>query len=302
MSVFLGDELAEIFDAIEAKAHYENREHHELETGVTVLPHFLKDTTDRNRTSPFAFTGNKFEFRMLGSSCSIAGPNIVINTIVAESLKNFADELEPYAATGEADFKARLWKVLRRNLREHKRVIFNGDNYSEEWVHEAARRGLSNTPDSTAAFAALVSQKSIELFTRHHVFTESELHARYDINVENFSKAINIEAFTMVDILKGQIIPAILAYQQSILDVLNGKGDNFDTSLEKFLLENISRLSAELLRELVAFDEILAEEKGQSKIIPAMQKLRRVTDELETLTAKKYWPLPSYGELLHSVI
>ncbi|MCL2224020.1 MAG: glutamine synthetase III [Defluviitaleaceae bacterium] len=310
MSVFLGDELAEILEAIESKEQYENKEHHELETGVTVLPHFLKDTTDRNRTSPLAFTGNKFEFRMLGSASSIAGPNIVINTIVAEALRQFADELEPFAAISDADFTARLWKLIRRVLREHKRIIFNGDNYSDDWVAEAARRGLSNIPDSTGSFGALISEKSIELFARHNVLRESELHSRCDIHLENFCKAINVEAYTMVEMLKGLIIPAVLEYQQTLITLLNAKKGEFDTSLETHLLENISRLSAELLTALTAFDEILIGKNGHpnpgeyysGKIIPAMQTLREITDKLETLTAKKYWPLPTYGELLHSVV
>jgi glutamine synthetase len=310
VSVFIGDQLTEILNALEAKEQYENKEHHELETGVTVLPNFLKDTTDRNRTSPFAFTGNKFEFRMLGSASSIAGPNIVINTIVAESLLKFADELEPFVENN-ADFNSKLWKLLRRNLREHKRIIFNGDNYSDDWVDEAARRGLLNIPASTGAFCALISQKNIELFARHNVFAETELRSRYDIHLENFRKAINVEAFTMVDMAKGLIIPAVLAYQKDLLDVLNAKKSEFDTSLEKYFLENISRLSSELLQKLTTLEELLASKGNLSppesatffgeKIIPAMQNLRTVTDELETLTAKKYWPLPAYGDLLHSV-
>jgi glutamine synthetase len=312
MSIFLGDELTEILDALEAKADYETREHHELETGVTVLPNFLKDTTDRNRTSPFAFTGNKFEFRMLGSACSTAGPNVAVNTAVAESLRLFADELEQHSAS-EAEFRARLWKILRRCLREHKRIIFNGDNYSAEWVEEAERRGLSNIPAAAAAFPALVSPKVVALFTQHNVLTEGELRSRCDIHYENFCKAVNIEAFTMVELLKGSIIPAVLAYQQELVNLLNAKEGNFNASLEKFLLEKISNLSAELLKNGNALDKILAEKSGipkdlpqladyySNKVIPAMQDLRKVVDELETLVAKKHWPLPSYGELLHSV-
>jgi len=309
MSIFLGDELTEILDAIESKADYETRVHYELKTGVTILPNFLKDTTDRNRTSPLAFTGNKFEFRMVGSSFSVAGPNIVINTSVAESLRLFADELEQ---TSEAAFNARVWKILRRTLREHKRIIFNGDNYSTEWEAEAARRGLSNTPCSQAAFAALISQKSVELFSRHSVLSENELHSRYDIHIENFCKTINVEAFTMAELLKGEIIPAVLAYQQELVSLLNAKGNNFDASLEKFLLDHISLLSATLLEKLLAFDGVLAGKCGlappalaeyySTKILPAMQALRTTTDELESVVAKKHWPLPSYGELLHSVI
>lgn len=313
ISIFLGNEHEEILNALEAKAHYKNKEHCELETGVTVLPNFLKDTTDRNRTSPFAFTGNKFEFRMVGSSFSIAGPNIVINTTVAESLRQFADELEQYVDPGDfLQFNSRLWKLLRRNLREHKRIIFNGDNYSAEWIDDAARRGLSNISTAEESFSALISPKSVELFARHNVFNESELHSRYDIHLENFCKTVNVEAFTMLDLLKGFIIPAVIGYQRELVSLLDGKKDEFDTSLEKFLLENISKLSAKLLQHLAILDKLLAD-KGKvssptladyysKKVLPAMANLRLVTDELETLVAKKYWPLPSYGELLHSVV
>jgi glutamine synthetase len=310
MSIFLGDELMEILNALEAKEQYENKETHELETGATVLPNFLKDTTDRNRTSPFAFTGNKFEFRMVGSASSIAGPNIVINTTVAESLRQFADELERFIED-EAEFSARIWKILRRTLREHKRIIFNGDNYSAEWVNEAAFRGLSNIPDSAGAFASLISEKSVRLFTRHKVFTADELNSRYDIHLENFCKAINVEAFAMVEILKGLIVPAVLAYQQELANLLAIKTGDFDTTLERFFLENISELSGKLLNNLTFLEKILSEKTKKTpadlanfysgKVIPAMSKLRAVADELETLTAKKHWPLPSYGELLHSV-
>ena len=310
MSIFLGDELAGIMDALEAKSTYENKEHHELETGVTVLPHFLKDTTDRNRTSPFAFTGNKFEFRMVGSSFSIAGPNIVINTTVAEALRQFADELDNQEDS--AQFNKKVWKLLRRTLLEHKRIIFNGDNYSKEWIDEAAKRGLSNITESAKAFSALVSPKSIELFTRHNVFTEGELFSRHDIHLENYCKALNVEAFTMAELLKGSIIPAVFSYQQELITLVNAKGSEFDNSLEKFFLKNISRISADLLHQLTTFDEILADktdlpppqlaEYYSRRIIPAMENLRHLTDELETLVAKKHWPLPSYGELLHSVV
>ncbi|MCL2198230.1 MAG: glutamine synthetase III, partial [Defluviitaleaceae bacterium] len=307
ISIFLGDELEGILNAIESKEEYENIEHHELETGATVLPNFLKDTTDRNRTSPFAFTGNKFEFRMLGSSFSIAGPNIAINTTVAESLRQFADELDNYK---KEEFTPRVWKIIRRTLRDHKRIIFNGDNYSSEWAEEAARRGLSNTPAAADAFCALIAPKCVEMFTRHNVLTEGELNSRCDIHHENFCKTINVEAYAMVELLKGAIIPAVIAYQNELADLLNKKSE-YNTSLEKYLLENISNLSATLLENLKSLESNLSEKTKQSpkdhasyyskKVIPAMAALRKTADELETLVAKKHWPLPSYGELLHSV-
>ncbi|MCL1863669.1 MAG: glutamine synthetase III [Defluviitaleaceae bacterium] len=299
ISIFLGDELGGILNAIEAKEEYENIEHHELETGATVLPNFLKDTTDRNRTSPFAFTGNKFEFRMLGSSFSIAGPNIAINTTVAESLRQFADELEKHP-----EFTPRVWKIIRRTLREHKRIIFNGDNYSAEWEQEAARRGLSSIPEAADAFSALVEPKVVELFTLHGVLTEGELHSRCDIHHENFCKTVNVEAYAMVELLKGAIIPAVLDYQRELADLINKKSE-YNNSLEKYLLENISNLSAALLEDLLILEKNLAQKKSAShyskKVIPAMAALRKTVDTLETLVAKKHWPLPSYGELLHSV-
>ncbi|NCC48345.1 MAG: glutamine synthetase type III [Clostridia bacterium] len=197
VSMFLGDELTEILEALESGNSYLNKEKHQMEIGVTVLPHFPKDTTDRNRTSPFAFTGNKFEFRMLGSAFSISGPNIVLNTAVADVLSGFADVLEQ-----ADDFTAALADLIRQTISEHKRIIFNGNNYAHEWLEEAERRGLSNLKTTVDALPAFISRKSMDLFTRHHVFTPSEISSRYEILLENYCKQIHIEALTMIDIVK----------------------------------------------------------------------------------------------------
>lgn len=309
VSMFVGEELAEILEAIETDTAYQEREKHQMEIGVTVLPHFPKDTTDRNRTSPFAFTGNKFEFRMLGSAFSIAGPNIVLNTAVAEVLREFADVLE-----NAADFQAELSALIRKTIREHKRIIFNGNNYSDEWVQEAEKRGLSNLRTTVDALPAFVSQKSIDVFTRHKVFTEKEIHSRYEILLENYSKTLNIEALTMTDIVKKEIIPACISYQNELSQLIISKKTigGCDCALEENLLGKISRLSNCLLEKLEILENAILEAKTVSDALPlarfyrehvfsAMSELRLIVDELETLVAKKHWPLPTYAEMLYSV-
>ena len=310
VSIFLGEELTEILEALEAKADYTEREKNQMEIGVTVLPHFTKDTTDRNRTSPFAFTGNKFEFRMLGSAFSIAGPNIILNTIVAEVLCQFADRLEK-----ADDFKADLAHVIRKTFREHKRIVFNGNNYSDEWIVEAEKRGLSNLKTTVDALPEFISEKSTELFTQHRVFTEAELRSRYEILMEGYCKTIHIEAISMVDMVKGEIIPACVDYQNELVKLLGGKkvcGD-YDSSMEESLLSKISKLSSCLIKKLSALEITILESKNDRNIFDcasfyrdgvfsAMSELRLIVDELETLVAKKYWPLPSYADLLYSVV
>ena len=310
VSMFLGDELTEILEALETGADYHNKEKNQMAIGVTVLPHFPKDTTDRNRTSPFAFTGNKFEFRMLGSMFSIAGPNIILNTSVAEVLRQFADALE-----GANDFTRDMAILVRKVLTEHKRLIFNGNNYSDEWRIEAQRRGLSDLKTTVDALPEFVSSKSIELFTSHQVFTESELHSRYEILMEGYCKTLHIEALTMVDIVKGGIIPASIRYQNELASLLERKKacGGFDMSLEEHLLGRIAGLSACLLRKLTALENVLLESGEEREILAraryyrdqvftAISELRLIVDELETLVAKKYWPLPSYADLLYSVV
>lgn len=310
VSMFLGDELTEILQALEAGADYHNKEKHQMEIGVTVLPHFPKDTTDRNRTSPFAFTGNKFEFRMLGSAFSISGPNIMLNTAVAESLRQFADALEK-----SDDFTGDLASLIKETIREHKRIIFNGNNYANEWVDEAKRRGLLNLKTTVDARPLFIAEKNIRLFTAHGVYTEAEMYSRYEIQMESYYKTLHIEALTMVDMVKGAIIPACIGYQNELAKLLGQKKacGEYDVSLEEHLLSNIAKLSACLLKKLTTLENILLESGEEQEILihasfyrdrvfPAMSELRLIVDELETLVANKYWPLPTYAQLLYSVI
>jgi len=309
ISMFLGDELTEILEALESGSEYHNKEKLQMQIGVNVLPHFPKDTTDRNRTSPFAFTGNKFEFRMLGSAFSIAGPNIVLNTVVAEVLRQFADSLEK-----SKDFKGDLASLVKNTFHEHKRIIFNGNNYSAEWVTEAQKRGLLNLKTTVDALPTFVSPKSVDIFTKHRVFSESEIHSRYEILLESYCKTLNIEALTMVNIVKEKVIPASLDYQNDLVGLLRRKKacGEYDSSLETYLLEKISKLSTGLLKKLTALENSILEAKEElailtlasfyrDKIFTAMSELRLVVDELETIVARKHWALPTYAELLNSV-
>ena len=310
VSIFLGDELTEIFEALESGSDYQNKEKSQMEIGVTVLPHFPKDSTDRNRTSPFAFTGNKFEFRMLGSALSIAEPNIVLNTVVAEVLRQFADQLEV-----SERFNGDLASLVKRTFHEHKRIVFNGNNYAEEWIVEATRRGLSNLKTTVDALPEFISQKSVELFSRHHVFTKSELYSRYEVLMEGYCKAIHIEALTLADMVKREIIPACLDYQKELAGLVNLKTacGTYDASLESHLLNVIANLSSRLLRQLEALETMTAE-AGEDRavldlavfyrdqVMSAMSELRLTVNELETLVARKHWPLPTYADLLYSVV
>jgi len=310
VSMFLGDELTELLEALETGKAYHGHEKHEVEIGVTALPHFPKDTTDRNRTSPFAFTGNKFEFRMLGSKFSIAGPNFILNTAAAEVLRQFADALEK-----SKNFKKDMASLVKKTFSEHKRVVFNGNNYSDEWVAEAKQRGLSNLKTTVDALPTFVAKKSIDLFTKHHVFTKSEVHSRYEILMETYCKTIHIEALTMVDMVKGSVIPSCIAYQNELATLLERKQacGQYDTSLEGHLLSGIAKLSGCLLKELSALeDTLLKYHEGQDvltlarfvrdQVFSAMSALRITVDELETLVAKKHWTLPSYAEILYSIL
>jgi glutamine synthetase len=309
VSIFLGDELTNILEAIESGTAYKDKGKDQMEIGVSVLPHFPKDTTDRNRTSPFAFTGNKFEFRMVGSMFSIAGPNIALNTVVAEILRQFADSLEK-----SKDFKSDIAALVKKTFHDHKRIIFNGNNYAAEWVTEAQKRGLSNLTTTIEALPEFISKKSIDLFTKHHVFTETEMHSRYDILLESYCKTLHIEALTMVDMVKGDIIPACVDYQNELAKLWKLKKEcgGFDVSLEDNLLGSISKLCSSLLKKLTALEDAILKSKEERKILDesrfyrdtvfiAMTELRTVVDELETLVAKKHWPLPSYAEMLFSV-
>ena len=309
VSVYLGDNLTEIIDSIERGTDYHNKEKLQMEVGVTVLPHFSQDVTDRNRTSPFAFTGNRFEFRMLGSAFSIAGPNTILNTMAGESLRQFADILEQ-----SQNFKSDLAALLKETFRKHKRIIFNGDNYSAEWEAEAQRRGLSNLKTTVDALPEFISGKSVDLFAKHGVFTESELQSHYEILMEGYCKTLHIEALTMTDMVKGAIIPACIAYQNEMAGLLEKKTvcGNFDSTLETYLLRRISTLSKGLLEKLNLLEDALADYGETRAILPqalfcrdkilgGLTELRQIVDKLETLVAKKHWPFPTYAEILYSV-
>ena len=310
VSMFLGDELTDIITAIENGTNYIDKGKSEMEIGVRVLPKFFKDTTDRNRTSPFAFTGNKFEFRMLGSTFSIAGPNIVLNTIVAEELRQFADTLEK-----SNNFDEDLNTLIKNTIRDHKRIIFNGNNYSDDWIEEAEKRGLLNLKTTPDALPYFIHSKNIELFTKHHVFSESELYSRYEILMENYCKTIHIEALTMIDMVKKYIIPSVLSYQGEIAGIANSKKQLIPTlscELEEKLLQDLSRLGNYLYAKLDTLETSVLNAKNNSDLLESakyyresifinMQHLRGVVDELETLIGKNHWPLPTYGELLFSV-
>jgi glutamine synthetase len=313
--MFLGDELTEILEAIESGNVYQGKEKLQMEIGVTVLPHFPKDSTDRNRTSPFAFTGNKFEFRMLGSMFSCAGPNIVLNTIAAEVLRQFADVLE-----NSNDFTSDLASLVRKTFSEHKRIIFNGNNYAEDWTAEAKKRGLSNLRTTVDALPEFISKKSVELFGRHSVFTEMEIYSRYEILMDAYCKTLHIEALTMADMVKAEIIPACIDYQNDLAKLLKNKKvcGGFDNSLEEHLLGKVSNLSASMLNKLTVLENAISESAAfgfneskailaranfyRDKIFSAMSELRLIVDELETIAARKYWPFPTYAQMLYSVV
>ena len=311
VSMFIGDELSGILDAYEQGVDYRSHRAPYMESGVGVLPHFRKDTTDRNRTSPFAFTGNKFEFRMLGSSISIGDPNIVLNTIVAESFRRFADELE--SAT---DFDAAVTEIIRRTVAEHKRIVFNGDGYSAAWEDEAEARGLLNLRSTVDALPHFVDEKNIGLFSRHGVFSAEEMHARCDIMLENYSKIVNIEALTLIEMVEKDVYPAVLEYENTLCDAILAKkstGLPVSVKTESDLLCRISALGDvlyEKLGTLKAAEAAAAEKRGDTlalalhyrkSVVSAMEALRAVSDELETAIPSDIWPYPSYGDLLFSV-
>ena len=310
ISMFLGDDLEAILEAIESGKPYNGSGAEKMEIGVHVLPSFPKDTTDRNRTSPFAFTGNKFEFRSLGSSQSISGPNIILNTIVAEELKQFADELE-----GAEDFTEKLNELIKKTIKEHKRIIFNGDGYSDEWKAEAEKRGLLNLKTTVDALPTFLAPKNVELFTKHKIFTEKEMESRYEILLETYSKVINIEGLTMVDMAKKQILPAVNSYIGDLASTAKKKlavTEGLSCKMEKDLLEKLSVLEdsaydkanklAALLEEGGKISDGLAQATFyKDQILPAMEELRSDCDALEVDTAESAWPFPQYGDLLFHI-
>lgn len=308
LSIFLGDELTDILEAFENNTPYTDREKSFMELGATVLPNFRKDNTDRNRTSPFAFTGNKFEFRMCGSSQSISGPNFILNTIVAEVLSSFADELE-----NQDDFTTALNNLVRKTIKNHKRIIFNGNNYSDEWVVEAEKRGLSNLKTTVDALPTFIEQKNIDVFTKHCVLTSEEVHSRYDILLENYSKTIRIEALTMIDMTKKSILPASVSYQNELSKLVIRKKDlGIENSYEFDILTRISDLSNSIFNKLSDLENSIIETNNiddalelskfyRESVFKNMSELRIFADELESLVAQKHWLLPTYAELLYSV-
>lgn len=311
LSVFLGDDLGAVVDSIEIGEEHESEGKKSMDLGVEVLPTVRKDTTDRNRTSPFAFTGNRFEFRMLGSAANIASANIILNTAVAEELKEFADRLETVK-----DVKSAAKRLVVRTFKKHDRIIFNGDNYSEEWVEEAEKRGLYNLKSVPDAVRHYLDDKNIELFTKNEVFTKEELTARYEVELENYAKLINIEALTMLDMAKKDIIPAVTAYVRTLTDTALAKqslSPDIPTSLERDLVTDLSQKLIcfsdkvkELENNLIKAGEYADDMQAYADfycytIFADMQALRAIGDDMETQTASEYWPYPSYGEMLFGV-
>ena len=311
ISVFLGEELTAILDAIKTDSPYEGKEKVIMKLGVSTLPRFSRDTTDRNRTSPFAFTGNKFEFRSLGSSNSIACCNIMLNAAVAESLKQYADRLETVK-----DFEADLHDLIKEVIKKHERILFNGNGYGQEWVEEATKvRGLSNLKTTADAMPHLLDSQNMEMLMSHKVFTESELHSRCEIMLENYCKSVNIEGHTMVDMVRKNYLPAIEGYLFSLAQatsLMKSVSDHVKCNYEISTMERLSELTDYILERVEDLEGALEELKGYTDIIktseavrddvlPKMEALRKYVDEAEMLTSETCWPFPSYGKLLFSV-
>ena len=311
VSVFLGDELTEVLEAIESDAPYSGAEKTVMKLGVHVLPKFFRDTTDRNRTSPSAFTGNKFEFRMLGSANSIACTNIMLNAAVAESLKSYADRLE-----GVEDFETALHDLIKKTIKDHKRIIFNGNGYDDAWIKEATEeRGLLNLRTTPDALPTLLDKKNVEMLTAHKIFSEAEIESRYEITLENYCKTVNIEGLTMVDMARKEIIPAVEKYVADIAAAYSAKKNSVAGISVKYEEEMLKKLSVlvdemdaavkELELALVKYNTITditeASEDIRDDVLPKMSVLRIACDEAETITSEEYWPFPTYGDLLFGV-
>ncbi len=310
VSMFLGDELNAIIESIVEGKAYDQHEKVQMEIGVDVLPKFPKDSTDRNRTSPFAFTGNKFEFRMLGSANSIACANIMLNTAVADSLCEFADRLEK-----ASDFKAELAAVVKETITAHKRIIFNGNGYDESWIKEATEeRGLLNLRSTPEAMERFLDQKNKDLFLKFGVFSLAEMQSRHDILLENYSKIINIEALTMIDMARKDILPAVTEYIKELADtaIAVKQASGVDATFEQDLIKQLSKLQADIASrtqvledaviEVHEISDILAQSYAyRDKVFVAMQDLRAAADQAESLCSAKIWPFPTYGELLFGV-
>ena len=311
ISIFLGDELTAVLDAIETDTPYSGTEKTVLKLGVHVLPKFTRDTTDRNRTSPFAFTGNKFEFRMVGSSDSIACANIMLNAAMAETLKEFADRLE-----GVSDFESALHDLIKETIKAHKRIIFNGNGYDDAWIKEATeKRGLLNLRTTPDALATVLEKKNVEMLTSLKIFSEAEIRSRYEICLENYCKTVNIEGLTMVDMARKEILPAVEAYLGDLSGTVAAKTTAFPglaCKYEKDLISKLSKLADEISDAASSLDTTLIRLKAipdvtdaayviRDVVLQKMAELRVVCDEAESITADKYWPFPTYGDLLFGV-
>ncbi|WP_044973176.1 glutamine synthetase III [Ruminococcus sp. HUN007] len=309
ISIFLGDELTEILEAIENDTPYGGATKEKMKLGVDVLPQFSKDTTDRNRTSPFAFTGNKFEFRMLGSSNSISCANIHLNGAVAEVLEKFADELEK-----ASDFESALHELIKRTIKEHKRIIFNGNGYDDKWIAEAEKRGLSNLKTTADCMPKICDKKNVEMLTRQGIFTEAEIQSRCEIMLENYVKSVNIEAATMIDMARKEIIPAVSKFASDTASAVAVKKSvcdsacRYETRLVSELTDLIDQMDEATTRLEAVVEELkkIEDVRSQSEFVrdemlPSMDKLRAAADEAETKTASEYYPFPAYDELLFGV-
>ncbi len=308
ISMFLGEELTEVIEALVAGTTVESKRT-KFDIGISVLPKFTKDTTDRNRTSPFAFTGNKFEFRSLGSSLNISGPNIVLNTIVADVLEEFADKLE-----GAEDFQSALHELLVETVKEHKRIIFNGNGYDASWVKEATEvRGLQELKSSADALPHFCDEKNVKLFTKHKIFTEVEVHSRTEILLDNYNKNINIEALTTAEMAKKEILPAVIRFEKDICEALVAKKNaGLGYTVEQGIADKVDSLASSLNAKIDELESVTVKAHGiedvfeasrcyHDEVFAAMQSLRAVADELETIVGDNYWPFPTYEDLLFDI-
>ena len=313
VSIFLGDELTDVLKSIENDTFFSNKHAVQMDIGAKVLPHFIKDTTDRNRTSPFAFTGNKFEFRMLGSAASVANPNIVLNTAVAEVLAEFSASLKDVP---EEEMESAVHALLKKTIKEHKRIIFNGNGYTDEWVEEAEKRGLYNLKTTPDALPHFIAEKNIELFTKHGIFTREELFSRYDIWLENYYKTINIESNTLAEMIQKQVIPSVYTYVEKLADTAAAKKSvvaDISVASEAALISKLSTLAdtmakdletlrADTAKALASSDDVLACSKAyQETVLEDMEVLRKSADEAEALIPDELLPYPTYDELLFSI-
>ena len=310
ISIFVGQEIEDLLDAAEKGVQIKEPNYSNLKSGVSILPNLRRDNSDRNRTSPFAFTGNKFEFRMVGSSASISSPNIILNTIVAEELMKFADILEAAGSRQEA-----MAQLIRETIAQHRRILYMGNNYSEEWQQEAKRRGLCSVKSAAEAIPFMIAPKNAEMFDRHHIFTNTELHSRYEIMIESYINTIHIESATMLRIASEEILPAVMNYQHFLMEnVLAKKACGLDLPMEPEagLLKSYAQKAALLQEKITALRSIVQNQNQEANsmeqanecwhdVIPAMNEVRAAADELELMTARSYWPFPTYEDLMFNI-